>query len=1518
MSKYLPVSITKLVLIFTVVFSAIILASFTLPHVFAATGINSQINFQGKLVDSSGLNVSNGSKTVVFTIYDRSSSGTALWTETQSVTTTDGIFNVQLGSVTPIPSTFNFNWDGLYLGIKVGSDSEMTPRIRLTAVPYAFNAQKVAGLTVTDQNGNASTSGTLKITNATTVSFGGNFTTTAGNDLTFTTSAATTLTLPTSGTLATLGGNETLTNKIIGTGGLTFTGATTDITTGTNEDFIISPNGTGRIGLGTTTPIGLLTLEGKVTGKALMSINQLVNGNQDLFTASQAGTTKFTIANTGNITATGTLTGLTGLSLSSGAITLGGVTGSGQCLTGGATASWGSCGSGTSQWTTTGSDIYYATGNVGIGTTTAPTQPLDVNYSVASQLGININNRNTAGAAVIYAGEDSGFSKYGAFMHVNSGNGGANLNDTPLSTAVYSGSGDTNGLRLFTTNSSAPLILGTGGTGSSNERLRIGSDGNIGIGTTAPTGRFNIAAATTTLPQIRLNSSSGTNVSSPASGDLWWNGTNLYFNNGSLNKDLLAAGSSQWTTASSNIYYTTGNVGIGTTAPVEALSVNGHILIDAKPDSSTATQTTWTQVSGTVGTIGGNTTTNIASVSASAIYNGSLYVGTYKDAAGSAEIYRYNGSGTSWTLVSTSTPGQIATGGTTGIASVSAMTVMDGYLYVGTSKVNGAEVYRYDGTNWVRVSSTTAGTIKTGGTAKIDGIASLAVYQGRIYAGTREAAAAQLYRYDGGVGGWSLLNATAGTFVATNTVTVNAVSSMAVYNGVLYLGIEKPGDADVLRYLGGGNGGTAGTFLAVNAAGTTGSYNLDGTAVTGFNQSMVTVYNGALIVGLSKPNAAEVYAMDGVVPGETPVNTFTRLNTAAGQMTNGGTANIDGISAMTVYNGMLFVGTNEPNGAEIYRYTGGDQKFFKVSQAAGTIASGGTSGIDAVTVLQPTNGDMYAGTMEPPKAEMYKYTADIDRSYAVKFHAVPSIGGEQNGIMSEGSIFFVASASANLGSAAGNTGAFVFSHGIQTRNGSYDVAEDYPTRDDTLEAGDLVSIDINERTYVTKSTGKNDATVIGVYSEKPALRLTQNDSTIDGVRAIPVALAGRVPVKVTTENGEIKPGDYLTSSSIPGVAMKATKSGAIIGQAMSSYSEQGIGKVTVYIKSASYYGSIADNFTAIGTTDSNFGNNILAQLAKQTVSTDSQVVTDTLVAGLQIVTPQLTAHEVSVDTIAIASGSALTVRLGTDGRVIFGDSDATGITFDNHGNATFAGTITAKSIKADQIEGLELLIGKITTIQNSIATQSASEPSLVAQNTSHPAVLAAEITPELTLSPDALLNSLGVTGVATFSGDLRVKGSGLVEGMLHVVNSFTANDIIINGLATFFDAVVFKKDVTFEGHQTVGNDTAGFATIKKGDKSVDIIFTKDYDSLPAVNASIIADKVEDPHEQSQQDKDLLSQGIQYAIVHRTKTGFTIMLKDVALTDIHFSWSAVAVKETSTVFDSALQKLTPTPTGDPPQ
>jgi hypothetical protein len=57
----------------------------------------------------------------------------------------------------------------------------------------------------------------------------------------------------------------------------------------------------------------------------------------------------------------------------------------------------------------------------------------------------------------------------------------------------------------------------------------------------------------------------------------------------------------------------------------------------------------------------------------------------------------------------------------------------------------------------------------------------------------------------------------------------------------------------------------------------------------------------------------------------------------------------------------------------------------------------------------------------------------------------------------------------------------------------------------------------------------------------------------DSDNPMPVALVGRLPVKVVAEGGSISIGDYLTTSSTPGVAMKATQAGRVIGMALEAW-----------------------------------------------------------------------------------------------------------------------------------------------------------------------------------------------------------------------------------------------------------------------------------------------------------------------------------------------------------------------------
>jgi hypothetical protein len=127
-------------------FIGVLVASLVMLGGLAQAQVPQLINYQGVLKNGGGSPIT-GTVSIVFSIYTVPSGGTALWTETQSsVTVTNGLFNVLLGSVAPFQTdpglfmgTLNANPDR-YLGVKVGGDAEMTPRQRLVSVANALKA----------------------------------------------------------------------------------------------------------------------------------------------------------------------------------------------------------------------------------------------------------------------------------------------------------------------------------------------------------------------------------------------------------------------------------------------------------------------------------------------------------------------------------------------------------------------------------------------------------------------------------------------------------------------------------------------------------------------------------------------------------------------------------------------------------------------------------------------------------------------------------------------------------------------------------------------------------------------------------------------------------------------------------------------------------------------------------------------------------------------------------------------------------------------------------------------------------------------------------------------------------------------------------------------------------------------------------------------------------------------------------------------------------------------------------
>jgi len=135
--------------------------------------------------------------------------------------------------------------------------------------------------------------------------------------------------------------------------------------------------------------------------------------------------------------------------------------------------------------------------------------------------------------------------------------------------------------------------------------------------------------------------------------------------------------------------------------------------------------------------------------------------------------------------------------------------------------------------------------------------------------------------------------------------------------------------------------------------------------------------------------------------------------------------------------------------------------------------------------------------------------------------------------------------------------------------GNQDIAENYASAMG-LEPGDVVCLD-PEQDAVILSARPNDNLLLGVVSTKPAMLL---NSEVEDRTVFPVALCGRVPCKVTDEGGPIRRGDLLTSSSTPGLAMKARPirlgdqevyaPGTILGKALGSL-ESGRSMMDIFV-----------------------------------------------------------------------------------------------------------------------------------------------------------------------------------------------------------------------------------------------------------------------------------------------------------------------------------------------------------------
>ncbi|MBW6516500.1 MAG: hypothetical protein K0B81_07810, partial [Candidatus Cloacimonetes bacterium] len=118
--------------------SVLLMGQFTAREVSRTGDIPDLISFQGRLTDSDG-NPITVTMPVRFYIYDSEVGGEPIWEETPTISIIDGLFQINLGEVAPLNETY-FNAENRWLTMRIDPDAEMTPRIRITSVPYALTS----------------------------------------------------------------------------------------------------------------------------------------------------------------------------------------------------------------------------------------------------------------------------------------------------------------------------------------------------------------------------------------------------------------------------------------------------------------------------------------------------------------------------------------------------------------------------------------------------------------------------------------------------------------------------------------------------------------------------------------------------------------------------------------------------------------------------------------------------------------------------------------------------------------------------------------------------------------------------------------------------------------------------------------------------------------------------------------------------------------------------------------------------------------------------------------------------------------------------------------------------------------------------------------------------------------------------------------------------------------------------------------------------------------------------------
>ncbi|MBI3486111.1 MerR family DNA-binding transcriptional regulator [Candidatus Daviesbacteria bacterium] len=217
--------------------------------------------------------------------------------------------------------------------------------------------------------------------------------------------------------------------------------------------------------------------------------------------------------------------------------------------------------------------------------------------------------------------------------------------------------------------------------------------------------------------------------------------------------------------------------------------------------------------------------------------------------------------------------------------------------------------------------------------------------------------------------------------------------------------------------------------------------------------------------------------------------------------------------------------------------------------ATGSITTGGT--MNGINVVAPTTNSNAAGTLNGVNiANLTVGTGGTgNNALTIGSGWGKQINGNQFSVDGSGILTLDLATTSSNGVCHTNSGTGTAEVLLDCTGTITDYAEVYATTGNS-EPGDILAT-TDQPLVLDKSNSSYQQNIIGAISTNPNDPIGQTFATNQNPQ--PIGLSGRIPIKVSLENGPIKKGDLLTTSSTLGVAMKATHAGMVIGTALEDF-----------------------------------------------------------------------------------------------------------------------------------------------------------------------------------------------------------------------------------------------------------------------------------------------------------------------------------------------------------------------------